>query len=111
LTFFTRRSNLEYEIDRAHDQIHISVFFYHLFSEPEGNSVFCGPGTAVVPFNVRIKITIYNPCLLEIQEKKKKKKKKKFIQSLPGITSHLTIFANQPQVSKHLPCLQLSHLM
>jgi hypothetical protein len=32
-------------------------------------------------------------------------------QSLPGITSHLTIFANQPQVSKHLPCLQLSHLM
>jgi hypothetical protein len=32
-------------------------------------------------------------------------------QSLPGITSHLTIFANQPQVSKHLPCLQLSHLI
>jgi hypothetical protein len=32
-------------------------------------------------------------------------------QSLPGITSHLTIFANQPQVPKHLPYLQLSHLM
>ena len=32
-------------------------------------------------------------------------------QSLLGNTSHLTIFANQPRVSKHLPCLQLNHLM
>ena len=36
-----------------------------------------------------------------------------FIQehSLPGITSRLTIFANQPQVSKYLPCLQLRLLI
>jgi hypothetical protein len=31
-------------------------------------------------------------------------------QSLPGITSHLTIFANQPQVSKHLPCASIKSL-